>query len=255
MLPGCVVPDDANNQAHCPVPPGGVADVLARLLAEQIGRAQGPTFVVENRPGAATMIATDAVSRAAPDGNTVLLVGNNFLIAPHLKKTSYDPTTSFEPICHLARSTFIIAVNGRSAYRTLADLLDAARAKPGELTLGGAGPVTSGHIAFEVLKRAAKFDMNFVPYPGDSAAVNALLGDHVTSVFANFSSAAEQSRSGKLRALATTSRARAETLATCRLSPNSVTGTTKRTSGKGSSRRRRRQKRRSPSLHDGSARR
>src|SRR5262249_42369979 len=189
-----------------PFPPGGVADVLARLLAEQIGRAQGPTFVVENRPGAATMIATGAVSRAAPDGNTVLLVGNNFLIAPHLKKTSYDPRTSFESICHLARSTFIIAVNSTSSYHSLADLLSAARAKPGELTLGSAGPATASHIAFELLKRISKFDMTFVPYAGDTPAVNALLGDHVTSVFANFPSAAEQSKSGKLRALATTSR-------------------------------------------------
>jgi tripartite-type tricarboxylate transporter receptor subunit TctC len=73
------------------------------------------------------MIATDAVSRATPDGNTMLQAENNFVIAPHLKRTSYDPRTSFEPICHLARSTFIIAVNGTSPYRTLADLLGSAR--------------------------------------------------------------------------------------------------------------------------------
>jgi tripartite-type tricarboxylate transporter receptor subunit TctC len=91
-----------------PFPPGGVADVTARLLAEQIGRAQGPAIVVENRPGAGTVIGTEAAARAAPDGNTVLQIGNNFVIAPNLKRLNYDPLTSFEPVCFLARSTFIL---------------------------------------------------------------------------------------------------------------------------------------------------
>jgi tripartite-type tricarboxylate transporter receptor subunit TctC len=91
-------------------------------------------------------------------------------------------------------------------------LLSAAWANPGELTLGSAGPATSSHIAFEVLKRTAKFDMTFVPYPGDTPAVNALLGGHVTSVFANYASAGEQVKAGKLRGLAVTSQRRVETL-------------------------------------------
>ena len=101
------------------------------------------TIVVENRPGAGTVIATEAVARAAPDGNTVLIVGNSFVINPNLKKLSYDPLTSFEPICHLTRSPNVVAVHAASPLRTLADLVEAARAKPGKLTMAVNGPATS----------------------------------------------------------------------------------------------------------------
>jgi len=192
--------------------PGGTADILARLLAEQISRAQGLTMVIENRPGAGTVLGTEAASRAAPDGNTVLIVANSFLINPNLKKLNYDPLSSFEPICYLTRSTFVIAVNSASPYRTLADLLNAARAKPGDLTMASAGPATTTHIAFEMLKRAANVNMTFVPYPGDTPAVNALLGEHVTSVFTSYLTVVEQLKAGKLRALAIASRTRVEAL-------------------------------------------
>src|SRR6266850_6432895 len=84
--------------------PGGAADVLARLLAEQISRTQGLSMVIENRPGAASIIGTEAVSRAAPDGNTLLLISPSFVINSHLRKLNYDPFGSFEPICYLART-------------------------------------------------------------------------------------------------------------------------------------------------------
>ena len=131
-----------------PFPPGGPTDTLARLLAEEIGRAQGLTMVVDNRPGAGSVIGTELVSRAAPDGNTLLIIANSFVINPNLKKLNYDPL-SFEPICHLARSPHFIIVNNASPYPMLADLLNAARAQPGELTLATVGPATSPHIAFE----------------------------------------------------------------------------------------------------------
>jgi tripartite-type tricarboxylate transporter receptor subunit TctC len=118
-----------------PYAAGGVTDSMARLLAEQIGRTRGPTIVVEDRPGAGTVIGTEAVSRAAPDGNTVLIVGNSFVINPHVRKLTYDPLTSFEPICYLVQSPAVVVVNNTSPYRTLGDLLAAARAKPGELTM------------------------------------------------------------------------------------------------------------------------
>jgi len=195
-----------------PFPPGGGADILARLLAEQVGRAQGPTMVVENRPGAGTVIATEAVSRAPPDGNTVLLMANSFVINPNLKKLNYDPLTSFEPICFLARSPNIFVVSNSSPYRTLADVLGAARAKPGELTLASVGPATTQHIAIEVLKHMANVNITYIPYPGDAPAVNALLGEHVTSAVVTYPAVAEQLKAGKLRALATASLARIEPL-------------------------------------------
>src|SRR3989442_109056 len=148
-----------------PVPPGGGFDTLARLMAEQIGRAQGLTMIVENRPGAGTAIATETVSRAAPDGNTLLFVAPAFVVNPHLRKLNYDPL-SFEPICQLVTSPQIIVVNGASPYRTLADLLSAARIRPGELTMASVGPAGANHIAVEKLKRAANVDVTYVPYSG-----------------------------------------------------------------------------------------
>src|SRR5262245_22477836 len=118
-----------------PYAAGGGVDILARLLAEQVGRSHGPTIVVENRPGAGTVIGTEAVSRAAPDGNTVLMTQPTFVINPHLRKQNYDPLAGFEPICKLVTFPTVIVVNSASSYRTLRDLLNAARAQPGGLTM------------------------------------------------------------------------------------------------------------------------
>ena len=192
-----------------PFPPGGPTDTLARLLADEIGRAQGLTMVVDNRPGAGSVIGTEVVSRAAPDGNTLLIIANSFVINPNLKKLNYDPL-SFEPICHLARSPHFIIVNNASPYPMLADLLNAARAQPGELTLATVGPATGPHIAFERLKRVANINMTFVPYAGTAPSVNALLGGHVTAAIADYRDVIAQMKAGKLRALATASRTRLE---------------------------------------------
>jgi tripartite-type tricarboxylate transporter receptor subunit TctC len=194
-----------------PYPPASGPDILSRLMAEEIGRTQGPSVVVENRPGGGTLIGTEAVARAAPDGNTVLLVANSFVVNPALKKLNYDPSTSFEPVCYLASTPIVLVVNGASPYRSLADLIAAARAKPGELALAAA-PASSLQIAFEVLKRAANIDMTFVPYAGTAPAINALLGDHVTAVMADYPTVVSQLQSGSLRGLVTASQARVEPL-------------------------------------------
>jgi tripartite-type tricarboxylate transporter receptor subunit TctC len=195
-----------------PYTPGSGPDILARLVAEQAGRQNGPTVVVEDRPGAGTVIGTEAVARSAPDGNTVLMVAPSFIINPSLRKVNYDPLRDFEPICHLAATPMVIVVNAAAPYRSLADLLDAARAKPGELTLGSGGPGSSLHIGFEILKRAAGIEMTYVPYNGNAPAINALLGGHLTSVYADYPTVVEQLKAGALRALAVGSRKRAEAL-------------------------------------------
>ena len=195
-----------------PYPPGSGPDILSRLMADEIGRARGPSVVVENRPGGGTVIGTEAAARAAPDGNTVLLVANSFVVNPALKRQSYDPSTSFEPICYLAATPIVLVVNGTSPYRTLDDLITAARAKPGELALASGGPASALHIAFEVLKRATGINMTYVPYPGTAPAINALLGGHVAAVFADYPTVVSQLKSGTLRGLVTTSQARVEPL-------------------------------------------
>jgi tripartite-type tricarboxylate transporter receptor subunit TctC len=152
------------------------------------------------------------VARAAHDGNTLLIADSNFLIMPHVRKLSYDPRTSFEPICQLVNSPQVLVVNRASPYRTLAELLDAARPKPGDLTLASVGPASLPQIAFEQLKRAAHVDITFVTYPGAAPAANALLGGHVTSALLSFATVGEQITGASLRALAVTTPARIEAL-------------------------------------------
>jgi len=195
-----------------PAPAGGAGDIVARILAEQVGRAQGLTLVIENRPGAGTIIGTEAVARAAPDGTTLLITAPYLVIAPHLRKVNFDPLTGFEPICHLVSSPGVIVVNGSSPYRTLRDFLDAARAKPGELTFAAVGPGTVQHIGFEMLKRAANANLTFVPYTGGAPAITALLGGHVTAVFAEYAPLAEHIKAGRLRAIAATTGKRIDSL-------------------------------------------
>ena len=195
-----------------PYPPGGTADIVARVLSEQIGRTQGVTMLVENRPGGGTVIGTEAASRAAPDGNTLLITSVVFVINPHLRKLNYDPLTSFEPLCNLVQSPQVIVVNGASPYRTMADLVTAAGAKPGELTLASTGPASPSHIAFEMLKRAANVQMIYVPFPGNAPTVNAVLGGHVTAGVANYADVVGHLKAGTLRALATPAATRIETL-------------------------------------------
>jgi len=195
-----------------PFAPGGGVDIVARLMADQIGRMQKVSVVVENRPGAGTLIGTEAVARAAPDGNTVLFAANSFIINPALRKTGYDALTSFEPICLLTRSPNVVIVNSASPYRSLADLINDARAKPGMLSIALQGPATSQHIGTEKLKRAANFDMVNVPFTGSAPAVTSILGGHVAALFVNYPAASEQVSAGKLRVLATAARSRIESL-------------------------------------------
>jgi tripartite-type tricarboxylate transporter receptor subunit TctC len=186
-----------------PFPPGGPADVMARSVAEQIGVSGGPTMVVESHPGAGTEIGTEYVSRAEPDGYTLGIVSNSFVVLPHMRKLNYDPLTDFVPVCELASFPPLIVVNSDAPYRTLADLIDAARNAPGALTYATIGPATASEMAFEMLKRSAKINLTFVPFPGYTPAVQALLGKQVTVAQADLATLQGQIQTGKLRALAT----------------------------------------------------
>ena len=131
-----------------PYAPGGAADIVARLVAEQAGRAGGPTVIVENRPGAGGVVGTETVARAAPDGATLLVVSTPFLIDALLRKLNYEPLRSFVPICNVVNSPTIIVVNSASPYRTLTEMLDDARAKPGQITMASIGPASSFQLGF-----------------------------------------------------------------------------------------------------------
>jgi tripartite-type tricarboxylate transporter receptor subunit TctC len=190
-----------------PFPPGGLqSDILTRLLADQIGRAQGVTMVVENRPGAGTAVGTQAASHARPDGNTLLMISPAFVINPQLRQLDYDPVASFAPICHLASAPIVLVVDSASSFRTLADLVEAAR-EPGRSTVATT-PGTLFHIVLELLKRAGNTDPTLVPFTGGVPALNALLGHHVTSALINYGDVAQYMKEGRLRALAVFSRQR-----------------------------------------------
>ena len=185
-----------------PAAPGASTDFIARLTADHISRVQGVTAVVENRPGANGMIGVEQVSRAAPDGTTLLVTANTYLLDDILRKPNYHPVTSFEPVCFLVQTPAVLVVHADSPYRTLKDLLDAAKAKPGELSLAAVGPGSTFQLGLVELSRKAGVNMTYVPYNGSAPAVTALLGKHVTAAISGYAVVVEHVKAGKLRALA-----------------------------------------------------
>ncbi len=243
------------SNSSCRFPAGGGGDVLTRMVAEKWAQAHGIATVIENRPGAATVLGVEAASRAAPDGNTLGIVANSFIIHPNFKKLSYDPLTSFEPICLLANSPQVIVVNSSSPYKTLSEWLDAARAKPGELSHASVGPASPQHIAFEQLKLMAKASITFVPFNGNTPALNALLGGHVGSVMSNYSEAAELVGAASCARLPWPAASELTAGRTCRPSPNRASRAMRSRRGTDWSRRPRRRRTRSPSCRNGARRR
>ena len=195
-------------RAIVPTPPAGVNDLLARLMSDYLGKTNGLSMVVENRAGAAEVIGTEAAARAAPDGSTLLFGSAQVVINPQIRKVNYHPLESFEPVCLLVVAPTVYSVNSASSYRTLNDLLDAARAKPGSVTMGSLGPGTPFDIGLAALKQAAKVDITFVPFNGNGPSINALLGKHVDSTFNSYSSVSSQLKAGTLRPLAVASKTR-----------------------------------------------
>lgn len=195
-----------------PYTPGSGPDILARLMAEQIGAQNGPNMVVENRPGGGMVIGTEVAARAEPDGNTLLLVANAFVVNAALKRGNYDIAKSFDPVCQLAATPMVVVVQGSSPYKTIRELVDAAKQKPGQLSFASGGPATSLHIAIEVLRRATGIDVNYVPYGGSLPAINALMGGHVQAVVADYPTIVAQLQAGVLRGLATTAAKRVDAL-------------------------------------------
>jgi tripartite-type tricarboxylate transporter receptor subunit TctC len=186
-----------------PFPVGGPADIMARLVAQQVESEGGPTMVVESHPGAATEIGTELVAQAAPDGKTLGIISPSFVVLPHFRKLSYDPLKDFTPICELATFPPLLVVNSQSPYHSLADLIDAAHARPGALTLGTIEVGSVTELVFEMLKQATKADITFVPFTGYTPAIQAVVGNHITAALADYSSLQGELQSGKLRALAT----------------------------------------------------
>ncbi|MFN6955091.1 MAG: Bug family tripartite tricarboxylate transporter substrate binding protein [Acetobacteraceae bacterium] len=197
-----------------PFPPGGGTDFIARLLADRIPARAGWTMVVENRPGAGGNIGLDAVAKAAPDGYT-LGVGqtSNMAVNPALYPSMpFDPLADLTPIGTIAAQPNLLVVAADSPWRTVAELVAAARARPGDLVAANAGNGTVGHLAGELFARAAGIQLLHVPYRGAAPATADLLGGRAHLFFSNPLAVGALVTGGRLRPLAVTSAARARGL-------------------------------------------
>jgi tripartite-type tricarboxylate transporter receptor subunit TctC len=186
---------------------GGSADVLSRIVFNELGKEMNAIFVIENRPGAAGSIGMAAIKRAAPNGYTIGYGNINTLaVNPALfKRLPYDATNDFEPVGHMFSVYNVLAVRADHPAKTLAQLIDIVRKNPGKLSYGAAGIGSSGHMGGELLKSMAKVDALFVPYQGDPASLQDLMGGRIEFSVSNSSVVAPLVESGKLRALAITS--------------------------------------------------
>ena len=192
-----------------PYAAGGGVDILARTLGEAVSRQWGQSVVVENRPGAGGVVASQALVTSAPDGYTLIVVASGHATNPFLyPKIPYDTFKDFTPISLLASSPNILVVRADSPLKTLADVIAAARAKAGSLSFGQSGNGTSTHLAGELLKKLAGFEMSAIPYKGGAPAINDLLGGQIPLSFNNAPEALGQLQAGTLRALAVTTTAR-----------------------------------------------
>jgi tripartite-type tricarboxylate transporter receptor subunit TctC len=163
-----------------PFPPGGSSDAVGRIIADALREALGATVVVENRPGGTTQIGTEIVSRAEPDGYTLLLgAATAFTVLPNLRKLPYDPENGFEILGGIADYIAIVTVRQGAGISTMAGLIEAAKREPGKLSYGSAGLASAGHIAGETIKRAAGIDLLHVPFRGSGELTPALLGDQI----------------------------------------------------------------------------
>ena len=196
-----------------PFPAGGAADLLARSLGDALSESWGQQVVVENKPGASSMVATHQVQRMAPDGYTLLMVAPSFLMNPMLTADArYDPLRDFAPVALLVTSPVVLAVPPSSSARSLRELLDYARANPGKSSFAAVGPGTVQQIIGEMLEIQAKIDWVYAPFAGGAPAVTAALGSHVDAVIANYSEVSAFIAAGKLRALAVGTRDRIDAL-------------------------------------------
>ncbi len=197
-----------------PFPPGGVIDLLGRLLAEALPPRLGQNVVVENLPGGGTIVGAQVVRRAAPDGHTWLMpTSTTFAVVPTLHNPPpFDPSRDFTPIALLAATTFALVVRASDGPASLPEFIAKARAAKGATSFGTSGPGTPHHIGFELFKQRAGFEATHVPYRGAAAAVVDLLGGRIDVMIADIPPAIEHIRAGTLRPLAVTNRERLKVL-------------------------------------------
>lgn len=187
-----------------PYPPGGGTDIVARAVGKRLSDSLGQPVIVENRPGASTIIGTDAVARAEPDGYTIGLVTDSHVLNPlfYPRRQPYDARKDFAPVGQLVAVPFILVTNPKTGWTDVKQLLDAARARPGKVTYASIGNGTPHYLAMELTRAMAGVDLVHVPYKGVAPALADLLGGQVDVMFTGMSTGLPQVRNGRLKALA-----------------------------------------------------
>ncbi len=194
-------------------PPGAAHDVLGRTLAMEFAKGFAPGSFAENKPGGGTVIATDLVAKSPADGHTILMVGFPFpLINSMFPESKIDVTRDFVPVVNVMSAPNALLVKADSPYRTVSDLLAAARKEPGKVTYASVGNGSSPHMGMELFRRSAGIDILNVPYRGSAPALTAMLGGEVNIMFDNLPNVVPHVKGGRLRALAVTSEKRTAAL-------------------------------------------
>ncbi|MGA8960325.1 MAG: tripartite tricarboxylate transporter substrate binding protein [Pseudolabrys sp.] len=183
-----------------PYPAGGAVDAFARVLTQQLSEMWGQQVVVDNRPGASTMIGAEQVAKSPPDGYTLLLTAElTLVIVPHLyEKIPYDPLRDFAPVVALVSATQALVANPSLPVKTVKDLVALAKAKPGQLTFGSFGNGSTGHLNMEVLQAMTGARFNHIPYNGAGPAMNDVIGGHIDFMLAALSIVKGNVQAGKL---------------------------------------------------------
>src|SRR5882724_9847732 len=189
-----------------PYPAGGTTDFLGRLVADQLKSGLNATVVVENKPGAGTMLGAEQVARSEPDGYTLLMATSTTLAINKTlyKKLPYDPVKDFTPIALLAGVPFALIVNPMLPAKTLAEFIAYAKSKPGELAYGSAGNGSPQHLGAEMLRSAAGIDIRHVPYRGSVPAMLDVIAGHIPFMIVDLQPALQQIKEGKVRVLGVT---------------------------------------------------
>ena len=199
-----------------PFPAGGATDLMARTLGQKLAERLGQAVVIDNRAGAGGGIGAEAVASASPDGYTLLFATMGSLtINPSLyRNLRYDPVKSFEPITLTHTTSNLLVVHPDVPARSVAELIELARKKPGELSFASAGNGTTSHLSGELFKSLAKVDLTHVPYKGSAPAMTDFLGGRTSMMFDTTSNFIEYVKTGKLRPLGLTGRKRSPTMPT-----------------------------------------
>jgi tripartite-type tricarboxylate transporter receptor subunit TctC len=192
-----------------PLAPGGNVDLVVRALAQQMTENSGHQIIIENRPGASSLVGTQYVAKTAPDGYTFLAVANTFAMVPSIvSNPGYDPFRDFSAVTLTCLVPQVLVVNPALPVKTVKDLIALAKARPGELTYATSGPGGTGHMATELFSRQVGIRMLHVPYKGNSQAIVDVIGGQVMLMFDQVSTSEPYIKAGKLRGLAVSSRTR-----------------------------------------------